>query len=404
MSVVRTALTLLLIPIWVPSVIGQYTAGDLVVNGQTSSLFGVTPQGRVYTVTSRLPFPSIARELVCAPDNRTIWVLLNPNPMNTPALLSVAPNGTITFVRTGSMVQIMDVDGGGNALLSDGMNIMSYGAGRLTTLYANLPWRFVGGGSIELATGDLIATTSSPTGIHRFTLHGTPRTSTVTHLIHFPHRVVNDPETGGMVGVTDYYVFQATLAPTPTVTPLLWTRGALRFGWPVRDPRDGRFIVPYHTGQNPLLYRLDARTRAVTTIVQLPGSLTATAVTLAGSRHLCGLNAARPGGLYSMLVSSPGEAGFRYGVALSFGFRPGIPVGGGRKIYLNPDPLFLASATGRGPFYGFQGTLDARGEAVAAVAIPNLAGLSGRRFFASAITITQNRISVISDPLGVTIQ
>jgi hypothetical protein len=407
MIVTRTALTVGLITVLVPSVISQYTAGDLVVNGLQCTLFGVTSQARVYTVTSWYPNLARAQPLACAPDNRAIWAVLNPSPLG-PNVVSVAQNGTITTLQMANMLQVMDFDGAGNAILRDtlsGTTILKFRAGRLTTLYSNLPFQFVGGGSIELATGDLIATSWNPAGILRFSLHGAPRWSTVMQLIHGPQRVVNDPETGGMLGITDYYVFHATLGPTPSVTPLVWASGGLRFGWPVRDPRDGRYIIPYHTGRNPLLLRLDARTKAVTTLVQLPRSVVnSTAVAIAGSRHLCGLNDARPGGLYSMLVSSPNEAGAPYTVALSFGFRPGIPVGGGRKIYLSPDPLFLASATGRGPFYGFQGTLDARGEAVAAVAIPNLAGLSGRRFFASAVTVVKNRISVVSDPLGVTIQ
>ena len=138
-------------------------------------------------------------------------------------------------------------------------------------------------------------------------------------------------------------------------------------------------------------------------MVQLPGT-TVQAVSVAGSRHLTAGNAAYPGQPLSLLVSSPAEPNAAYAVAASFGFRAGIPVGNGRRVNLDPDALFFSSITGTGIFTGFQGILNTRGEASFTMQIPPLKGLSGTRFFAAATTIVNGRFSVISEPVGITIE
>jgi hypothetical protein len=104
------------------------------------------------------------------------------------------------------------------------------------------------------------------------------------------------------------------------------------------------------------------------------------------------------------MVSFPNEPGTAYAVGYSFGMRPGIAVPDGRRIYLQPDPLLTLSLTDPVMFPGGQGVLNALGEAVARMRVPNLAGLSGRRIFAVAVTISGGQIRTISAPIGVTIQ
>jgi len=55
----------------------QYTPGDVVVTdqrpvGSTWPVWGITPQGSVYTVTSSLSF--FGWSIAPGPDNRTVWV------------------------------------------------------------------------------------------------------------------------------------------------------------------------------------------------------------------------------------------------------------------------------------------------------------------------------------------
>jgi len=408
------------------SVSAQYTPGDVVVSAYvftspqvTSAVLGITSQGSMYTVTTRLQF---------------VLGLLRPDPVNRALLVAterglarIAPDGTVTSVfsfPTPRRCVGLDVDGSGSVILcyiQSGLTVLKYANGRVTTLHAARPPDFAYCGSLDLASGDLVAYGHQgplgPSEFYRLTLGPAPRLTTLTGLAFqggFPWQwsLHPDPESGDLLFFAPPGVSGLSLSHPPTMRqlhfgpPLGWRGGAVD-----RDPADGRFVVASHSVPlpNPLppdgVFRFDARSATFQTLKTFPtGSAQFLAATVAGSRHLCGMTEARPGRAYSMLVSSPHEPGARYMVALSFGFRPGIPAGGGRKIYLKPDPLFLASATGSGPFYGFQGTLNAQGEAVAAVTIPNMAGLSGRRFFASAITIVNNQISVISDPLGVTIQ
>jgi len=399
------------------SLSAQFIPGDVVVTTNTSVL-GITPQGSVYTVTTRLPMGS---------------GLLRPDPVNRGlvtatdrGLARLAPDGTVTSIFTGStslFCTSLDVDGEGSVILccSDpqGPAILKYAHGRMTTLHSGPPFVRLQGGGLDLRSGDLVVYggDSAPfsSRFYRVTL-GQARHITTLIDMPFPRYYAfreslhHDPESGDMLLFSSLSAYRLTLTPAPIVTSLhVGLPLGERVGAVDRDPADGRLVVASQVIPRPPpvprdgVFRFDTRTATFQTVRVFTGVMFF-AATVAGSRHLCGLTEARPGLVYSMLVSSPNEPGARYGVALSFGFRPGIPVGGGRKIYLNPDSLFLASATGRGPFYGFQGTLNAQGEAVAAVAIPGLAGLSGLRFFASAITVVNNRISVISDPVGVTIR
>ena len=395
---------------------GQYAHGDTVVTDQTNigsnwPLWGITPQGKIYTVTANLPL--YAWSIAPAPDNRTLWVSGKGNAGYTTS--TVAPDGTITniLVSMQNLFSSIDVDGGGNMILGNMVQpvINKYAGSTFTTLYSGAPFTNIVGGGLDLYTGDLMVVDA--TGIYQAHLHGTVQVSTVIAPITRPRNAAglhDDPETGTLVGSWTSAIYR--LAPgTPGLLTTLRTVPATEYlGALDRDPYDGCYVIPCTASslaaRPSAVYRFDARTATLTTLAVFTGSPTPTplAATVASSRHLCGGNEARPGQAYTLLVSSPNEPGALYVVAASFGFGPGIPLGSGRKVYLSPDPLFYYSLQNTGIFSGFQGLIGPKGEAIATLQIPKLPQLSGFRFFAAAVTINQNQISVISDTLGVTIQ
>jgi len=386
---------------------------------RSTTLFGVTPRGVVYTVTTRLPFsgPELCGP---APDNRTVWV--GGYGLGSQAnVVSVAPDGSITAVNTdlNHVFTGLDADGTGGIVFADLFRssfppIMKFTRAGFTTLLARGLTFPALRSAIELQSGDLVMLER---GLLRCSLRGQPRLTTIVPNMLFNPSLISwpglhsNPDTGTMILSAGACIYDVIPGSPGTVTTLLGPLPGGYVGNLDRDPFDGRFVIPA-IGVNPgggypsRIYRFDARSLKLTTFVTFPATLPIRpqAVTVAGSRHLCGMGEARPGRMYVMLVSSPGQPGALYRLALSLGFRPGIKAGTTRTIHLNPDPLFHLSLTNGGIFYGFVGHLDPRGEALGAVSIPPLPALSGLRFFAAAITLVKNRISVISDPLGVTIQ
>lgn len=78
--------------------------------------------------------------------------------------------------------------------------------------------------------------------------------------------------------------------------------------------------------------------------------------------------------------------GATYVGAASFGTLPqSIAIHGGHVVPLGLDPLLLASI--QGVFPGFLGSLDAAGEAVGALPIPNLGALRGLDIYLAMITL-----------------
>jgi len=395
----------------------QYSAGDAIHFGANGSFLRVTRQGVVATAgpslcCSVLPF-------MVAPDNRSIWYLATQKqPPQGRHLYRLAPDGSTALILQNAALggtARTDLTGNGHLITTGGGGILkgTVSSG-FTTLYAGSPLVSVQAGCIDLQSGDFIALDIM--GIYRISVYGQPRVTSMAKWffgttgllgLHF------DPESGSLVGAWNSAIHRITLGPTASVSTLFSQSSWL---WPIsldRDPWDGQFAVFAwdSIAGRPGVFRFDARSRAITTLALLPpypgplppGTFDAGPV-IAGSRHLWPGSEARPGQTYRLMVSSPNEPGASYVIALSLGFRPGIPVPGGRKIYLNPDPLFFYSLTNSGIFSGFRGGLNPRGEAPASVAIPNHPGLSGLRFFASAVTIVNHQISVISEPLGVTIQ
>ena len=398
----------------------QYAAGDTLVTDQTNigsnwPLWGITPGGKLYTVTANLPL--YAWSIAPAPDNRSVWVSGKGNAGLTTA--SVAPDGTITNINVDfqNLFSCMDVDGNGNAILANMVNPeikkMKFGSTTFTTLYSGAPLTNMVGGGLDLYTGDLVVVDTA--GIFQARLFGTVTVSTVVASIPRPQNgagLHDDPETGTMVGTWSSSIFSLALG-SPGMLTTLWPGSNLEvLGALDRDPADGRYVIPAAatpiSSRPSAVYRFDARTSTLTTFVTFPGSYRAAplAATVAGSRHLCGGGGveAQPGKPFPLMVSSPNEPGATYVIACSFSFGPGIPLTHGRKVYLSPDPLFYYSLQNTGIFRDFQGVLGGTGEAIGVLQIPNVPQLSGFRFYAAAVTVNQNQISVISDTVGVTIQ
>lgn len=403
----------------VPAV-GQYTAGDTVVTDQTSigsnwPLWGITPSGKLYTVTASLPL--YAWSITPAPDNRSLWVSGKGNAGYTTA--TVAPDGTITNINVDfqNLFASMDVDGNGNLILGNlvqpEIKKRSFGGSTFTTLHVGAPLSNIQGGGLDLQSGDLLLVDSA--GLFQARLYPGVTVSTVVTSIPRPQNGAGlhaDPDSGTLIGSWGNAVYRVSPG-SPGLLTTVWTAppgqslGALD-----RDPADGWYVMPSAassiSAQTSAVYRFDTRTSTLITLATFPSTLRAQplAATVAGSRHLCGGGGAeaQPGMPFTLLVSSPNEPGVPYVVACSFGYGPGIPVGKGRKIYLTVDAFFLYSLKNLGIFTNFQGILGSKGEAIATLRIPRIAQLSGFRFYAAAITINQGRFSVISDTLGVTIQ
>jgi len=118
------------------------------------------------------------------------------------------------------------------------------------------------------------------------------------------------------------------------------------------------------------------------------------------------------GNSFELSLLDPAYPNTPYVAGLSFGTFPGIPLGDGRTIPLNNDPLLQLSLNSiLGPAMGFQnftGVLDWMGRATAHVSIPNISGLSGLSFYSAFISINTSSLlpqSVlsISQPLRLTI-
>ena len=77
----------------------------------------------------------------------------------------------------------------------------------------------------------------------------------------------------------------------------------------------------------------------------------------------------------------------QYALALSFGTMPGIPLGDGRVIPLNPDAIFFLSLSGALGLQNNIGTLDSQGRGTAIWNVPNVPEARGLTLYAAFVTI-----------------
>jgi len=405
---------------------GQFAPGDLVLATglpsptYNSPLLGVTPGGKVFTISGTIPKYPIA--VAPAPDNQGVWVAILSGGTPGGSMVKVAFDGAITSLVP-AQVFAMDTDAEGQVIGVNQNEVLRITSAGVTTLLSGLRFTLVYGAGLDLTTGDLMILENG--GIYRVTLHGATRLSTVLKLTPSLTNTLGglraDPETGALFGsftlppTTPGDQHQVIFRLDPGAGPSLTTVWTQRFpgrtgGWE-RDPASGRFLLPMwnHRAVTNAVLRFDARSATLSTVAQLVSPIPMTPynvndVTIAGCRHLVATGPARPGATLTLMASSLTEPGALYVMALSLGFRPGIPVGATRTVHLNPDPLFFYSLQNTGIFTGFRGYLDAKGRAFGSVMIPPLQPLSGVRFFAAVMTVVGNRISVISEPVGITIQ
>lgn len=402
-----------------------YRPGDVIIgasdgNRQQNPILGVTPKGVLYTLVPSAPF--------------TVWAIA-PSANNRDLLAAglglarIAPDGTVTRLFPGPPLDVigLDVDGTGNVILTQSLlraprpgpqpSVLKLTGQTTTTLYMGTQIPRCFGAGIDLRSGDLIfmglsvVSQTWGTALMRASLQGASSLSTLNLLGGYPPPgwygfPRHDPETDAfLLARSGGWIERLSLRAPGAITTLNGPMSSWVL-FPGRDPADGCLLVPTFDVWPPYassrVVRFDPAKQSCRTVTKLPSQYPFSA-TVAGSRHLCGGNEVWPGQGYSMLVSSPAEPGAAYAIALAFDFFPGFRLADGRKICLNPDPLFFWSLGNTGPFSGFRGALDARGEAIATVAIPGIPALSGLRFFAAAVTVVNHRISVISAPLGVTI-
>lgn len=94
-----------------------------------------------------------------------------------------------------------------------------------------------------------------------------------------------------------------------------------------------------------------------------------------------------PGNTLPISLTLPQLRGQLWVLAASGATHPGIALGGGRSLPLNPDPLFAVSlGANNAAFQGFVGVFDSSGNGKAAVHLPNDVRFKGIRFFVSGAT------------------
>ncbi|MBN2489789.1 MAG: hypothetical protein JXQ29_02945 [Planctomycetes bacterium] len=402
--------------------------GDAIVvmfNSPTGDLLLVTPAGVVTTMITR-PGTNLPEGLAVAPGNdggmfvetnsstRALSVLKFQNAVNLTTLTTLA--------ATHTRVPTLLADQGGDILLLSaagndrGVYRMPAKGGPLTTIAHNtLGATFMSPFAMaeDPVSGDIVVL-----DITQY-LHRIDRTGKVTTI-----RCVLPPSTSiavtgnvdvdtttGLMYVT-YANFLLTLDPqtgaTTTIFQSTTTNRAIFYGID-NDPFRGGFYLSVNqslpTPAGRYLLRYDTRTAILTTVATLPAANVTqmSDVITWKSRMLSGLSRPAWGQPYVLRLEIPSERGQGYAAAAALGTLQGIMVGG-RRIPLDPDPLFFATLQLPGIFSGFQGVLNATGMASLTVNTPTLPGLAGVRFYLAAVTYDAGGIRLITEPLGVTIE
>lgn len=386
----------------------QYAPGDAVVGvaDTTHHLLVVQPSGLWSTLVT-LPFGPMW-DLIPSPDNRSIW-LASFGMSN--GVFNITPAGVVTTMipLTGQeSPATLILDGNGDLYISGVSTMVLKHSQNTTSTFVTGIHGALFGSAIDMNNGDLLLTVGN--GVVRIPTYGTPGWSWLRQDSSgsmAPQGAAFDPANNWLIETRTNQIWRYDLSTSKLVTPVpTLPTMPTGLGHFARDPATGEFLVTgFLQSTGNLLYRYDATANAITTmhVLKSPQASFGGSVAIAGSRHISTLAPAGPGQTLKMRVSSLNGPGRTYIAALSFGYRPGIVVGG-RTIHLNPDAMFFTSILAGGIFQNFVGVLDGVGEAFPSVQIPNLPGLSGLRLYASAITVVQNTISVISNPIVITIQ
>jgi len=391
----------------------QINPDDLVVTGNSQThLIRIDSSGAVST------FAVLGFRAQCITEdvhNRGFLVASDGLPGD---LAHVAMDGTITtIVKGGPLVVDLDVDGEGNFL---GAGFGSGGkaqnavftispSGTIITLIqggGGAPFGKIYAMAMDTQSGDVVVFDGAG-----YILRITRSAKSVVTTI------VSSLSTGGSGGLHPLYGRRNQLIGVwnrntihslvlGSSSPLTTIKSGAPFVW-VSDveyePSTRLYAVADLSNTSGTIYRFDPVSGAITTIVNLNG-IRPTQIAVAGGRHLCAVNAPQVGKTYQMLISMPQYVGASYVTALSFGYSPGFVLPGGVKVHLNPDTLFALSVSGLPMFSKFQGTLGNQGNAAPSVALPNIPGLVGLRFFAAAVAFNGGTPLRATEPLGFTVR
>jgi len=415
------ALVLLIVP-----VAGAQNDGDVVLtvwSSTTTHLLAATPGGLVSTIMSR-PNTNNADGLVAAPANDgglMVESTRSPTGLHVLKFQNAASVSTLaTLPTTFTRVPTLLVDQGGDILMlsafgtDQGVYRMPARGGPLMTIAHNtLNASFTAPFAMaeEPVSGDIVVLDLGRK------LHRIDRTGTVTTLT-----MVLPPSTAiavtgnvhvdygsGLMFLT-YANFFMGLDPNTGATTTIYgtstTNRNIHYGLDGDPFGVGFYLSAYHTTPAPTGYfvmRYNPRNGLLSSVATLPTGTLGDVVTWR-SRMLGGLSRPLRGTPYEVRLTIPSEATKGYFAAASLGTLPGIPVGGGRIVPLNPDVFFFLSIQVPLIFSNFQGVLSANGTATLTVNIPGVAQLLGFRFFLGAITFDGGGIRAITEPLGVTIE
>lgn len=390
----------------------QFQPGDVLFAPGAHGYFGrIAPDGR-YSVSKDTGLLAVAA-MTPAPDNRGLWVA-GAGKYNAEGIYHLAWDGTVSTIVSAPVrsVQVIDLDDDGGMLaFFPGVGVVAIHPGPAVTTVHPLPASsYCHGIGLDGDTGDLIACTAA--GVLRMSGRGWSSVTTILAGHAGVYGVLPfDPPSGDLVGRSGASAFRLQIGAAPATTLVHRFMNKMQMHCLIRDPRTGHAIASFHkwiissTYDKVELYDVDLVARTATYRKTLGTALGAAhAVALAGGRHLAPRAAPVPGTTYPILVSFPLEPGAAYVVALSLALRPGFSVPGGRVVHLRPDGLFRLSLVNPAVFRGFQGRLDAKGEAVARIAIPASAQLSGLRFFVAAVTLDASGIRSIASPFGATLR
>ncbi|MCB9869570.1 MAG: hypothetical protein H6837_06915, partial [Planctomycetes bacterium] len=154
--------------------------------------------------------------------------------------------------------------------------------------------------------------------------------------------------------------------------------------------RDGRYALWLPLGTYQVTFSAPGFASVTKTVVvtsyDAPQALEIDMVPTMTPATLTKTGSDRLGTTTTLTYTSTGDAGERYWVLLSLGTVPGIPLGAGRTLPLNPDAALFASLPPSPLLSNQFGTLPASGVAQALFAIPNIPQFSGLTVYAGGLT------------------
>jgi len=112
------------------------------------------------------------------------------------------------------------------------------------------------------------------------------------------------------------------------------------------------------------------------------------------------------GGSTQLDLDLPGVGGESYLLLAAMNTAPGIPVGDGRDLHLAPDVLlqYILAFPNSSVLQGGAGVLDANGGATATLTLPANPGIIGLDLSFAAITLANQNVGTMTDPVTLTVQ